>query len=139
MLENKEGMKYEAFQGFVEMSSQYASLIGFAITCIVWWQVRGIRKSYLTRARLPEISKIINKQSAALLKELKGNKNRENCLVLVAELHGSLESLDGKIGNRESRAVKKILSMIKGGNLFFGRDFKDLTDDEVWAVYFEVS
>ncbi|WP_431258126.1 hypothetical protein ACQ86G_26820 [Roseateles chitinivorans] len=44
---------------WVQDANTVAGLIGFAITIVVWWQVRSVRLSFQAKARLPGLADAI--------------------------------------------------------------------------------
>lgn len=54
-----------------EIVADVSSILSFLGTLVVWWQVRSIKRSFLQRARLPELSKELSRISKALLEVLR--------------------------------------------------------------------
>ena len=113
-------------------------IIGFFITVVVMLQVRSIRQSFRSRARLPQITKDLSKAGSTLNKELAGwpaNKNGGHEQIKVAS---SLIDDALPFVPRNSRGrIKVINKKLKVAS----RDFYNLhydSPDAVWDLYSDI-
>ena len=113
-------------------------LLGFVITVAVMIQVAEIRRSFRSRARLPEIVKDLQKAGSALNTTLEGwpsrkNDARSHIKVAASLLHAAVPLLPRDIRGTIKHAQKKLAESATNFN-----DAKYNTPDEAWEIYSEI-
>lgn len=113
-------------------------LVGFVITVVVMIQVAGIRQSFRSRARIPEIVKDLQKAGSALNSTLEGwpsrkNDARSHIKVAASLLQAAVPLLPRDIRVTIKRAEQKIAESATNFN-----DAKYNNPDEAWEIYSEI-
>jgi hypothetical protein len=116
------------------------SIIGAGLALLVYFEVRGIRKSYLRRARLPELVRDLGKASSTLSKALK-NWPCERRLG-VNQIHiavNLLRNAGGKVPEGERKRIHAAITKLCERRLFRMEPVNDATLDQAWSYYNELS
>ncbi|MBB5858554.1 hypothetical protein [Xanthomonas arboricola] len=113
-------------------------LLGFVITVLVMIQVSEIRRSFRSRARLPEIVQDLQKAGSALNKTLEGWPNRKNDARSHIKVAASLLQAAVPLLPREARnSIKDAQKKLAESSTSFN-DTKYNNPDEAWDIYSEI-
>lgn len=113
-------------------------LVGFVITLIVMWEVRTIKRSFRSRARLPEVIRDLEKCGSSLSKTLQNwpsmrHLSRGHVKVAASLLHSSLPLLAKP--ERKTAIVMHSKFAIAAQH-FDGPEFDQAT--AVWDLYSDI-
>lgn len=121
--------------GWLSLTADIATLAGVLVTVSVWIQTRAIKKSFVSKARLPELSKSLREICAKLL------ENLQEPDAAVARLDGLLISILPKVDRPQRRIVlslrKKCRQRANGPFPWAASGKRSLSESEVWALYTE--
>ena len=124
------------------VAGDIASVAGLVISVIVWLQVRSIKRSFVLRARLPELLVALRAISADLLKVLKNSDMQPgDPRAELARLNALLTHLMDKVERPQREMAKRILDVSRegGSRRLVTVSWKEQQQrDEVWQVYFGV-
>ncbi len=113
-------------------------MIGFVITVVVMFQVVGIRRSFRSRALLPEIVKDLQKEGSALNATLEGWPNRKNDARLHIKVAASLLQTALPLLPHDARgSIKNVRKKLTESAKEFN-DVKYNTPDEAWDIYSDI-
>lgn len=88
-----------------------ASIIGLIVTIFLFIEARSIRKSFLRRARLPELNKDLAKAASEISVHIKAwESNKEPALEKFSHAKALLENIRKKLPEDERRMVEKYLT-----------------------------
>jgi hypothetical protein len=115
-----------------------SSVIGIGVTGFLYYEARGIKNSFLRRARLPQVNKELEDASAKISSNL-GNWNKGKRLVIeqFAISSGLLESLLVKLPPFEKKKTSELISKLRLKKFFFIS--KKLDEDTAWQLYTNLS
>lgn len=124
-----------------------SSIAGLAIAILLLIEAKKIRKSFLRRARLPEVNTDLNKKSKIIFSSLKAWDLGENIDVekntvneQYAITRGLLENISTKLPEEErSEVLKFINSLRKRRYLFWWGTLIIADKEEGWKLYTELS
>jgi len=117
-----------------------ASIIGLIITIFLFMEARSIKKSFLCRARLPELNKKLAKAKSEISIDIKKwESNKDPVLEKFSHVKGLLENLKKKLPKDEHRMVKKYLNLLQPKRSFLKkRKISDLNKHEAFELYNEL-
>lgn len=113
-------------------------LLGFIITLMVMIQVSEIRRSFRSRARLPEILKDLQKAGSALNSTLQDWPSRKNDARSYIKVAASLLQAAIPLLPREARRSIKIAQQKLAESSTNFNDTKYNIPDEVWDIYSDI-
>ena len=113
-------------------------LIGFVITVVVMLQVAGIRRSFRSRARLPEIVKDLETAGSNLNRTLDGWPSKKNDARSHIKVAASLLQAATPLLPRDARQVIKDSHGKLAGSMKNFNDRKYNDPDEAWEIYSEI-
>lgn len=88
-------------------------LIGFAITLVVWWQVKNVRLSFRLRVRIPAITKSLDETLALLDKELDlQDRNRRRLRSTFSSSFAHLEAVLPIAPSPARQAVEQAIDFV---------------------------
>lgn len=118
-----------------------ASIIGLIVTIFLFIEARSIRKSFLRRARLPELNKDLAKAASEISVHIKAWEiNKEPALEKFSHAKALLENIKKKLPEDERRMVEEYLIRLQPNRLFFKkREISDLNRDEAFQLYSELT
>jgi hypothetical protein len=127
---------------WVGLAADVASIAGLTITILVWRQVRSIKRSFVLRARIPEILIALKSINANLLNGFgaPGEPSRDPRADL-ARLHAVLVNLLQKVERPQRALVKALQDEIREGNRLTALNLpllQGISRDAIWQVYFGV-
>lgn len=91
--------------------ADWATVAGLCATIWVLWVTIGLKRSFLNRARLPEIRTDLEKFSTQLLKAIQASSS-DDTLAACAKIHAALESTKVKLEKTERKRVSSLLKRI---------------------------
>lgn len=113
-------------------------VIGFAITVIVMWQVSAIKRSFRSRARLPEVIRDLEKAGSGLSVTLENWPNKRHLarshIKVVASLLEASMHLVPNPTRKLTANVQKKLSV--AARQFDENEFDD--PSQVWDLYSDI-
>lgn len=114
-----------------------ASIIGLIVTIFLFIEARSIRKSFLRRARLPELNKDLAKATSEISVHIKSwESNKEPALERFSHAKALLENIKKKLPEDERRMVEEYLNQLQPkGLLSKKREISDLNRDEAFKLY----
>lgn len=118
-----------------------ASIIGLIVTIFLFIEARSIRKSFLRRARLPELNKDLAKAASEISVHIKTWENeKEPALEKFLHAKALLENIRKKLPDDERKMVEKYLSRLRPERLLFKRkEISNLNRDEAFQLYSELN
>jgi hypothetical protein len=112
---------------WLTISADSASLLSLSFTGVIWYQTREIKKSVVSRARLPESLSDLKKYKNQLLpylREWPGFETEANSV--VAKIDAVLRNLRSKLDGSEKKQISKLVVLIARRNAFwFGWENRD--------------
>ncbi|MKV44979.1 hypothetical protein DUU84_05185 [Salmonella enterica subsp. enterica] len=118
------------------------TISGFLITLLIFKQTKDIKKSFLNKARLPEIQSELNTCASNINKQLDDwESSKERISVEFSKCAGLLDSLIQKLNKEQSLSAKALLKRIKSRPYFILSPIKNrITDkDTAWSLYEDLS
>lgn len=118
-----------------------ASIIGLIVTIFIFIEARSIRKSFLRKARLPELNKDLAKAASEISVHIKTwESNKEPALEKFSHAKALLENIRKKLPENERRIVERYLTRFRPKRfLFKKREISDLNRDEAFQLYSELN
>ena len=126
------------FPQWAQDLSTALGFLGFFITVVVMIQVSGIKRSFRSRARLPEIVKELQKAGSALNVTLEGWPSRKNDARSHIKVAASLLQAATPLLPRDSRKVTKELHRKLAESAKNFNDQKYNLPDEAWEIYSDI-
>ncbi|MEI7085466.1 hypothetical protein WCU61_05255 [Pectobacterium versatile] len=118
------------------------TISGFFITILVFRQTKYIKKSFLNKARLPEIQKELNKCASNINKQIDDwDNSKERIAVEFSNCAGLLDSLIRKLNDDQSTRAKSLLKRLKSRPYYILPPIKNPIDDKntAWSLYEDLS
>jgi hypothetical protein len=124
---------YMIVPDWLSLSADIGSLAGLLITIAVWFQTKAIRRSFVLKARLPELSRSLRLISSSLL------ENIDESSEAIARLDGLLISLTPTVDPPLRRIAIGLRKQCRGvSNQRYPWELgkkSPLSKEEAWAVY----
>lgn len=115
-----------------------SSVIGLVVTGFLFVEARGIKNSFLRRARLPQVTKELEEASAKISSGLKSwNTDQRVVIEQFAISSGLLENLLVKLPSVEKKKTSDLIKKLRLKKFFF-ISIK-LTEDTAWDLYTDLS
>jgi hypothetical protein len=117
-----------------------ASIIGLVVTIFLFIEARSIQKSFLRRARLPELNKDLAKAASEISVHIKNwESNKEPVLERFSHAKALLENIKKKLPEDERRMVEKYLIKLQPKRIFLKkREISELSREEAFRLYSEL-
>lgn len=117
------------------------SILGLLVSLFVLIEAKKIRKSFLRRARLPEIMKELTQANNNLSKNLKNwNESKRNGLEQLSIAKGLLENLEGKLPDKERKKVRIFCKKLELKKMFiFTVPIANIEADQAWELYTQLT
>ena len=118
-----------------------SSILGLVVTLFILTEARKIRKSFLRRARIPEITKELNVKSKNISKGLKSWDTEKNTVnEQYSVVRGLLENISKKLPEDEKLQVEIYINSLKTRKYLFLMENLVIEDeDQAWKLYAELS
>ncbi len=119
----------DAVRAAIAFAGDIASMLSLALTPLVYFNVRKLRRAYLFTARVPELTEELNSKALELAR-LHGSTeaSKSQLQVVLAEVDVLSRSLKSKVDGNSRRAVKAVLIAVT--------EYQDKESaDAVWRVY----
>ena len=118
-----------------------SSILGFVVTVFLFIEARKIHKSFLRRARLPELNRELARATSQVSKHLKGwSKNKKPALEAFSNVKALLENVKRKVPAEEKKKVVAYLSRLQPRKYFLiKRKIAELNEESAWELYTELS
>ena len=117
-----------------------ASIIGLIVTIFLFVEARSIRKSFLRRARLPELNKDLAKAASKISVHIKTwESDNEATLEEFSHAKALLENIKKKLPDEERKMVERYLNRLQPKGLFKKREISDLNREEAFQLYSELT
>lgn len=111
------------------------SLLGFIITLIVFFEVRRIKKSFLVRARLPDILKELGKAGSTLnlhIDQWPAQRNGAHAQIKI--IGALLKTTEPMLPSLEKKSAKALKSKFdNAAKNFSSHQYSD--SDAIWDIY----
>jgi len=106
-----------------------SSILGAVITFYILWTIRKIRTHFLSKARIPEILRSLEKNAGDLSKYLREfNDSQREIATILGIVIAILKNLKPKISGVAVKSTKTALKRIRENQ-------KSLTKDATWESY----
>ncbi|WP_035242182.1 hypothetical protein [Desulfobacter vibrioformis] len=117
------------------------SILGLFVSLFVWIEAKKIRKSFLRRARLPEIMKEVTQANNNLSKNLKNwNESKRNGFEQLSIAKSLLENLEGKLPDKERKKVRIFCKKLEIKKmLIFTVPIANIEEDQAWELYTQLT
>jgi len=124
-------------------AADVGSLLGLVITCLVWRQTRALKKAFVLRARLPELSTALRAISSDLLKHLQDSSpDAQGLDAAIARLNALLANLSQKVDGSLHRMIQTLLGKSGGKRSkllsWRGSGRSGVSVEQAWGVYGDV-
>lgn len=118
-----------------------SSIVGLVVTVFLFFEARKIRQSFLRRARLPEITRELTRNTSSLSNALKDWPiDSTPALEIFAKVKGLLENVRPKIPKEEQKHITALLKKLQPRkNLFFKSKLTELSEDSAWDLYADLN
>lgn len=118
-----------------------SSILGLLVTIFLFIEARKIRNSFLRRARLPEISKELNKVTSNVSNHLKNwDADKTPALEAFSNVKALLENIKPKLPVEEKRKVGAYLERLQPKKyLIIKTSISELNEEAAWELYTELS
>lgn len=122
----------------IQDANTILGILGFFITLLVMFQVRSIKKSFKSKALLPDIVSEIESKGSALNKLLPGWPNTKNEIkVTIKSTHSLINTSLQFATNPEKKEIKRINGQIKLAILLFEtKKYNNL--NAIWDIYGDI-
>lgn len=119
----------------------WASIIGLVVTIFLFIEARSIQKSFLRRARLPELNRDLAKATSEISVHIKTwENNKEPALEKFSHARALLENIKKKLPEDERKLVENYLNKLQPKrSLLKKREISDLNRDEAFKLYSELN
>lgn len=122
------------FPLWVTNLSVISSIIGLIVTCFLLWEAKKIRKSFMRKARIPEIVEDLDQISKELFKHLQAfTKESRNAQQKIQNAKGLLESILPKMDGGHKAKINSFI------NCASGMSEGEFSEDDCWNGYTELS
>ena len=119
----------DAVRAAIAFAGDIASLLSLALTMLVYFNVRKLRRAYLFTARVPELTEELTSKASELARlHATGEASKSQLQVVLAEVDVLSRSLKSKVDGNSRRAVKAVLVAMME---YQGNE----SADTVWRVY----
>lgn len=117
------------------------SIIGLCISIYLLFAIKFIKKSFLRRARLPDVIKELTSVNKGLYNNLKDWENESLHGIEKLKISiGLLENLKPKLPVTEKKLVSQYLKKVKPTKyLFFANKINNLESEAAWDLYSDLS
>jgi hypothetical protein len=121
--------------------STFSSIVGLIITIWLLIVAKGIRKSFLRKARVPQITEQLFKLLLELDTNLKNwETEQKDAIKNLAICKGLLENLKPKLDNDEEKNCKNMISKLTIKKyMFLNGNLSDIKEDFAWDLYNELN
>lgn len=118
-----------------------SSIVGLVISIFVLIEAKKIRKSFLRRARLPEIMKELTQANNGLSKHLKDwNEGKRFGIEQLSIAKGLLENLEEKLPDKERKKVKVFCQKLETKRMFFfAIPITNIEEEQAWEFYTQLT
>lgn len=123
-------------QWIIDISS-ISSIFGLVVTIFLFIEARNIHNSFLRRARLPEITKDLAKETSDLCKTM-ANWSTDNkpALEILAKIKGLLEYIKPKVPSEEKKKINNLLkNFYPKKHMIFNSNLSDISENSAWDIY----
>jgi len=127
-------------QWIIDISS-ISSIIGLIITIFLFFEARTIRRSFLRRARLPTITKELEKATSEISNRLKTwSTNERPALEMFAKVKALLENIKTKLPIEEQKKINEFLRKLQPRKyMVFKSSISEITEDKGWSLYTDLN
>lgn len=99
-----------AVRAAIAFASDIASLASLALTLLVYFNVKKLKRAYLFTARVPELTEELSGKASELFRlRVTSAESKSEIQVLMAESDVLLRSLKSKVSGSSRVAVKEVL------------------------------
>lgn len=118
-----------------------ASILGLVVTIFLFIEARSIQKSFLRRARLPELNKDLAKATSEISVHIKSwESNKEPVLERFSQVKALLENIKKKLPEDERKMVEKYLIKLRPKRfLLQNREISELNREKAFQLYSELN
>lgn len=118
------------------------TIFGFLITLLVFKQTKDIKKSFLNKARLPEIQKELNQCASNINKQIDNwEGSKERISVEFFNCAGILDSLIKKLDDNQKTKARSLLKRLRYRPFYIFPAKKTCIADKAtaWSLYEDLS
>lgn len=125
----------------INFIASICSIVGLFVTIFLYIEAKEIRKSFLRRARLPEVNKELTKISSQISNQLKNwSTDKGPALESFAKAKAILESTKPKLPAEKKIKVETLLRKLSPKKYYiFNISLSDLSEILAWDIYTELS
>lgn len=118
-----------------------SSILGLIVTFFLFIEARKIQKSFLRKARLPEVNKELMKLASLLSERLKKwETDKTSAIEVFSTIKALLENIKPKLPSEEKKKVESYLIQLHPKKyLFIDCSLSQLSEDEAWERYTDLS
>lgn len=117
-----------------------ASILSFFISIYVLFDVRRIRKDFLSRVRIPSLLEALESYASDMSRDLASfEESRQQMEIVLARCEPALRSLSPKLSGVERRDTRRLANTMKNfRTIRFWRQKRELDYDRAWALYIDL-
>ena len=123
---------------FLAIGADIASVISLALTGLVWWQTRAIKRSVMRNARVPDALRDLEKLTDDLLQALKGWPELEReANGVIARADSVLINVLPKLVGAEKKKIQEPKSLIRKRTAVWGgwdKKSDAIRHDAFWEI-----
>ena len=121
--------------------SAISSIIGLGVTIFLLVEARAIRKSFLRRARLPNVTRELSELTSEISSRLKNWSGDEKPVIeSFARIKGLLENLKPKLPTEQQKQVDDFLRKLQPRKyLLLKAGLSELSEDKAWSLYADLN
>ena len=130
-----------SFPQWIHDTAIVCSIIGVFITIYILIVTKELRKSFLLRARVPELLNELEVNINDLSENLKTwNSSNKSALKALSVIEGLLKNLHRKLPYQEKRIVRDLVKKFRPReNLLRRFGISQLSQDDGWKIYIELN
>lgn len=127
-------------QWLIDFSS-ICSIIGLIVTIFLFFEARKIQKSFLRRARLPEITKDLGKETSELCRTMAiWSTDNKPALEILAKIKGLLEYIKPKVPSEEKKKINDLLKKFYPKKyMVLNSNLSGISENSVWDIYCDLN
>ena len=97
---------------WLSLAGNITSIMGFILTILVWFGIKGIKAFYLIKATAPQQLALLEELRNKIEEQLNGkfdNGSRDNILEITTEVSAQIKNLSQKIKGLDKQQFRKLI------------------------------
>lgn len=129
------------FPQWVHDIAAVGAVFGVLITLFLLFEARKLRKSFIRRARLPQVLEELDISTSKLMNSLtKWKVDRKPAWKMIANIKGLLNTTSSKLPNKEQKQIRILLRLIQPKKYYLLKSrISNLTIEDCWNIYIELN